>query len=93
MKGNATLGFKPFPEHSMDVKLHAVQILGILTLIAAVIYSFWVLVGFIGESISDIWLMTTHLLNVAVAAYLFWAGIHIVRWARGLPSLQTGHTK
>ena len=77
----------------MDVKHHAVQILGILTLIVAVVYSFYVLVGFIGESISDIWLMITHLLNVAVAAYLFWAGIRLIRWARGLPSLQSGRIK
>jgi hypothetical protein len=77
----------------MDAKHHAVQILGILTLIAAVIYSFYVLVGFIGESLSDVWLLITHLLNIAVAAYLFWAGIRMVRWARGLPSLQTGRIK
>jgi len=60
----------------MDVKHHAVQILGILTLIVAVVYSFYVLVGFIGESISDIWLMITHLLNVAVAAYLLGRNSH-----------------
>ena len=77
----------------MDVKHHAVQILGILTLIVAVVYSFYVLVGFIAESISDIWLMIAHLLNAAVAAYLFWAGIRIVGWARGLPSLQRGRIK
>jgi hypothetical protein len=77
----------------MDAKHHAVQILGILTLIAAVIYSFYVLVGFLGESLSDVWLLITHLLNIAVAAYLFWAGIRMVRWARGLPSLQTGRIK
>jgi hypothetical protein len=77
----------------MDAKHHAVQILGILTLIAAVIYSFYVLVGLIGESISEIWLVITHLLNVAVAVYLFWAGIRMLRWARGLPSLQTGRVK
>lgn len=77
----------------MDAKRHAVQILGILTFIAAVIYSFYVLLGFISQSLADIWLLTTHLLNVAVAAYLIWAGIRMVRWARGLPSLQTGRIK
>jgi hypothetical protein len=77
----------------MDAKHHAVQILGILTLIAAVIYGFYVLIALVGESQSDIWLLITHLLNVAVAAYLFWAGIRMVRWARGLPSVQTGRIK
>jgi hypothetical protein len=77
----------------MDAKHHAVQILGIVTLLAAVIYSFYVLVGFIGEDLADIWLLATHLLNVTVGAYLFWAGIRMVRWARGLPSLQTGRVK
>jgi hypothetical protein len=77
----------------MDAKHHAVQILGILTLITAVVYGFYVLIGFAGEPVSDIWLMITHLLNVAVAAYLFWAGIRMVRWARGLASLQTGRIK
>jgi hypothetical protein len=77
----------------MDTKHHAVQMLGILTIIAAVIYSFYVLAGFISEQVSDVWLMITHLLNVTVAAYLFWAGIRMVRWARGLPSLQTGRIK
>jgi hypothetical protein len=37
--------------------------------------------------------MITHLLNAAVAAYLFWSGIRIVGWARGLPSLQRGRIK
>jgi hypothetical protein len=77
----------------MDAKHHAVQALGILTLIAAVIYGFYVLVAFIGESLSDGWLLMTHLLNVAVTAYLFWAGIRMVRWARGMPGLQTGRIK
>jgi hypothetical protein len=77
----------------MDAKHHAVQILGIVTLLAAVIYSFYVVVGFIGEDFADIWLLATHLLNAAVGAYLFWAGIRMVRWARGLPSLQTGRIK
>src|SRR5271170_8265086 len=77
----------------MDAKHHAVQILGIVTLLAAVIYSFYVVLGFIGEDFSDIWLLATHLLNAAVGAYLFWAGIRMVRWARGLPSLQTGRIK
>jgi hypothetical protein len=77
----------------MDVKHHAVQILGFLTLIVAVVYSFYVLVGFIGESISDVWRMITHLLNVAVAVYLFWAGIRLLGRARGLPSVQTGRVK
>jgi len=77
----------------MDAKRHAVQILGIVTVLAAVIYSFYVVVGFIGEDLADIWLLATHLLNAAVGAYLFWAGIRMVRWARGLPSLQTGRIK
>jgi hypothetical protein len=77
----------------MDAKHHAVQILGIVTLLAAAIYSFYVLLGFIGEGFADIWLLATHLLNAAVGAYLFWAGLRMVRWARGLPSLQTGRIK
>ena len=77
----------------MDAKHHAVQILGIVTLLAAVIYSFYVVVGFIGEDSADIWLLATHVLNATVGAYLFWAGIRMVRWARGLPSLQTGRIK
>jgi hypothetical protein len=77
----------------MDAKHHAVQILGILTLIAALIYSFYALVAFAGGSQSDTWSLITRLLNAAVAAYLFWAGIRMVRWARGLPSLQTGRIK
>jgi hypothetical protein len=77
----------------MDAKHHAVQILGIVTLLAAAIYSFYVLLGFIGEDLADVWLLATHLLNAAVGAYLFWAGIRMVRWARGLPSLQTGRIK
>jgi hypothetical protein len=77
----------------MDAKHLSVQILGVLTLIAAVIYSFYNLVGFIGENLADIWLLLTHLLNIAVAAYLFWTGIRMWRWARGRPSLQTGRVK
>lgn len=77
----------------MDAKHHAVQILGILTLIAALIFSFYALVAFAGGSQPDTWSLITRLLNAAVAAYLFWAGIRMVRWARGLPSLQTGRIK
>jgi hypothetical protein len=77
----------------MNAKHHAVQILGIVTLLAAAMYSFYVMVGFIGEDCADIWLLATHLLSAAVGAYLFWAGIRMVRWARGLPSLQTGRIK
>jgi hypothetical protein len=77
----------------MDTKQHAVQILGILTLVAALIYSFYALAAFAGESQPHPWSLTTRLLNVAVAAYLFWAGIRMIRWARGLPSLQTGRIK
>ena len=77
----------------MDAKHHSVQILGILTFIAALIYSFYSLIAFADGSQSDIWSLITRLLNVAVAAYLFWAGIRMVRWARGVPGLQTGRIK
>jgi hypothetical protein len=80
-------------EDPMDAKHHVVQILGVVTLLAAVIYSFYALVAFIGEDFADTWLLATHLLNVTVGGYLFWAGIRMVRWARGLPSLQTGRIK
>jgi hypothetical protein len=77
----------------LDVKHHAVQILGFLTLLAAVVYSFYVLMGFIGEDFSDVWLLASHLLNVAVATYFVSAGVRMIRWARGFPGASYGRIK
>jgi hypothetical protein len=77
----------------MDAKHRSVQILGILTLILGAFYGLFALAAFFEGSLSDIWLLLTRLLNLAVGAYLIWAGIRMVRWAKGLPSLQTGRVK
>ena len=77
----------------MDAKRRSVQILGILTLILGSLYGLSVLAAFFGASLSDIWLLLTRVLNLALGAYLIWAGIRMIRWAKGMPSLQTGRVK
>ncbi len=77
----------------MDAKYHAVQVLGILIAIFGALYALFTPVAFFGASLSDVWMILTRVLNLAVAVYLVWAGIRMVRWARGLPSLQTGRVK
>jgi hypothetical protein len=77
----------------MDAKHLAVRILGVLTLVVAVIYGFYVLMGFITENFADPWLLASRLLNVAVVVYLAWAGIRMWNWAKGSPMHQPGHVK
>jgi|SRR5579862_7799025 len=77
----------------MDAKQRAVQVLGVLTLLLAVVYGFYALMGFVTENLSDLWLLASRLLNVAVAAYLVWAGIRMWRWAYGAPMHQPGSIK
>jgi hypothetical protein len=77
----------------MDAKRRSVQILGILTLILGSLYGLSVLAAFFSASLSDIWLLLTRVLNLALGAYLIWAGIRMIRRAKGLPSLQTGRVK
>ena len=52
----------------MEAKHLAVRILGVFALLVAIIYGFYVLMGFITENFSDLWLLASRLLNVAVAA-------------------------
>jgi hypothetical protein len=77
----------------MDAKHRLVQILGILTLIWGSLYGLLALGALLTSSLSDIWQLLTLVLNVALGAYLIWAGIRMIRWAKGLPSLQTGRVK
>jgi threonine/homoserine/homoserine lactone efflux protein len=77
----------------MDAKRRSVQILGILTLILGSLYGLSVLAAFFGAPLSDIWLLLTRVLNLALGAYLIWAGIRMIRRAKGPPSLQTGRVK
>jgi hypothetical protein len=77
----------------MDAKHRSVQVLGFLTLVSGSLYALFALAAFFGASLSDIWLLMTRVLNLAVGAYLIWAGIRMIRWAMGLPSLQTGRVK
>jgi len=77
----------------MDAKHRSVQVLGFLTLVLGSLYALFALAGFFGASLSDIWLLLTRVLNLAVGAYLIWAGIRMMRWAMGLPGLQTGRVK
>jgi len=78
----------------MDAKHRSVQVLGILTLGSGLIYSLFAVGAFFSSSLlSDIWLLLTRVLNLAVGVYLIWAGIRMFRWAKGLPSLQAGRVK
>jgi hypothetical protein len=77
----------------MDAKHRSVQILGILTFIVGTLYALWSLAAFFVAFLPDIWLILTRVLNLAVGVYLIWAGIRMFRWAKGLPSLQTGRVK
>jgi hypothetical protein len=77
----------------MDAKRRLVQIFGVLTFISGSLYGLWSLAAFFVASPPDIWLLLTRVLNVALGAYLIWAGIRMFRWAKGLPSLQTGRIK
>jgi len=77
----------------MGAKHRSVQVLGFLTLILGSLYALFALAAFFGGSLPDIWLLITRVLNLAVGAYLIWAGIRMMRWAMGLPSLQTGRVK
>jgi hypothetical protein len=77
----------------MEAKHLAVRILGVFALLVAIIYGFYVLMGFITENFSDLWLLASRLLNVAVAAYLVWAGIRMWNWANGSPMHRPGTVK
>jgi hypothetical protein len=78
----------------MDAKHRSVQILGILTVSGGSIYGLFAVGAFFSSFLlSDIWLLLTRVLNLAVGVYLIWAGIRMFRWAKGLPSLQTGRVK
>lgn len=77
----------------MDAKHRAVQFLGFLTLLLAVVYGFYALMGFVTENLADLWLLASRLLNLTVAAYLFWTGFRMIKWATGSPMYQPGRTK
>jgi hypothetical protein len=77
----------------MDAKHRSVQILGFLAVFAGVLYGLFALAAFFDGALSNIWQLLTRLLNLALGAYLVWAGIRMFRWAKGMPSLQTGRIK
>jgi hypothetical protein len=77
----------------MDAKHRAVQLLGFLTILLGIVYGFYALMGFVTENLADLWLLSSRLLNLTVAAYLFWAAYRMIKWATGWPMYQPGSVK
>ena len=77
----------------MDAKHRTVQILGVAALVAGSLYGLLVLSGLPALRFSDIWGLLNRVFGLAIAAYLVWAAMRMMRWAKGLPSLQTNRVK